>query len=75
MSVSTSARAVERVKVPDVAFDDLVREWRDASAGEGFRRALMEDGMVTVRDIPGFASLRHALRGCPRVGRARRPRA
>ena len=26
MSVSTSARAVERVKMPDVAFDDLVRE-------------------------------------------------
>ena len=61
MSVSTSARAVERVKVPDVAFDDLVREWRDASAGEGFRRALMEDGMVTVRDIPGFASLRRRV--------------
>ena len=61
MSVSTSARAVERVKVPDVAFDDLVREWRDASAGEGFRRALMEDGMVTVRDVPGFASLRRRV--------------
>ena len=64
--LSTIAHATEkaRLKVPSIAFNELFNPLDnvgDASSGERFRRSMLEDGILTVHDIPGFASLRRRV--------------
>ena len=64
--LSTIAHATDkaRLKVPSIAFNELFNPLDndgDASSGERFRRSMLEDGILTVHDIPGFASLRRRV--------------
>jgi hypothetical protein len=64
--LSTIAHATEkaRMKIPSIAFNELSNHLGndgDASSGEQFRRSMLEDGILTVNDIPGFASLRRRV--------------
>ena len=74
--LSTIAHATDkaRLKVPSIAFNELFNPLDndgDASSGERFRRSMLEDGILTVHDIPGLRAF--ADESCPGYPPAGRP--
>ena len=61
------AEETARMLVPSIAFNELFHasdgagNGGDASSDERFRRAMLDDGILTVNNIPGFGSLRRRV--------------
>ena len=61
------AEETARMLVPSIAFNELFHasdgagNGGDASLDERFRRAMLDDGILTVNNIPGFGSLRRRV--------------